>query len=124
MPNPAIRKIHRVFGILWLGICAYFFANLVQAIYELRPTGSTRCLMLFFVLLYLGGAFASFFVLLGARWGRISVSIVALLTVTASVMGLFAFFNSLPFSFVGVAFDLFALMSACAFLLSRRTAPA
>ena len=45
------------------------------------------------MLLYLAGTVASFFVLRGSRRGRIIVGVVALFTVTASVMGLFAFFN-------------------------------
>jgi hypothetical protein len=105
-----------------MAICGYFFATLVQGIYEARPDRfDTLCLHVFFVLLYLAGGIASFFVLLGVRWGRMVVSLVALLTVTASVMGLFAFFNSLPFSLVGIAFDIFALASACALLLLRQT---
>jgi len=125
MQNAATRKIHRVLAVLWLGICSYHFASLVQGVYESQDARlDTLCLNLFFVLLYLAGSFASFLVLLGATWGRIVVSLVAMLTVIASVMGLLAFFNSPPFSFVGVTFDIFSLLSAGLFLLSPRRVPA
>jgi hypothetical protein len=84
-----------------MALCGYFFATLLQGIYEVRPDRlDTLCVDLFFVLLFAGGLFASFYVLIGARWARFVLGIIALLTVTASVMGLFAFFNSLPSSFV------------------------
>ena len=83
-----------------------------------------HCIDLFFVLLFPAGAVAGLFVILRARWARIAVSIVALLIVTASVMGLFAFFNAQPFSFVGLAFDIFALVSAGVLLFSRKHAVA
>ena len=115
-----MKTTHRIVGILWMVICGYFFATLVQGVYEARPDRfDTLAINLFFVLLYLAGAVTSFYVLAGARWARVVLSIVALLTVTASVMGLFAFFNSLPFSFVGIAFDIFALVSAGVLLLGR-----
>ncbi len=79
---------------------------------------------LFFVLLYLAGAVASFYVLRGSRWGRIMIGIVALLTVIASLAGIFAFFNSHPYSVVGIIFDLFAVASAGVLLLHRRTVSA
>jgi hypothetical protein len=79
---------------------------------------------LFFVFLYLAGAVTSFYVLTGARWSRIVLSVVALFTVTASLMGLFAFFNAHPYSFVGIAFDIFALASAGVLLFVRRHAVA
>jgi hypothetical protein len=82
------------------------------------------CIDLFFVLLYLTGVVAGFFLLIRAGWARIVVSAVALLTVTASVMGLFAFFNSPPISFVGIAFDIFALASAGVLLFSCKYAVA
>jgi hypothetical protein len=111
----------RVVGILWMVICAYFFATLVQGLYESRPDRpDTLALSSFFVLLYLAGAVTSFYVLTGARWARLVLSIVALLTVTVSAMGLFAFFNSLPFSFIGIAFDVFALASAGVLLSVRK----
>lgn len=121
MQRTTTGKIHYVLGVLWMAIYGYLFANLVQGIYEsTNDRFETRCLNLLFVMLFLAGAVASFFLLLGARWGRIVVSIVALLTVTASVMGLFAFFDAPPFSFVGVMFDIFALVCAGVLLLSRQ----
>jgi hypothetical protein len=111
----------RVVGILWMMICAYFFATLVQGLYESRPDRpDTLAISSFFVLLYLAGVITSFYVLTGARWARLVLSVVALLTVMASAMGLFAFFNSLPFSFVGIAFDIFALASAGVLLSVRK----
>jgi hypothetical protein len=105
--------------------CGYFFATLVQGVYEARPDRlGTFALILFFALLYLAGAITSFYLLIGAKWAHFVLGIVALLTVTASVMGLFAFFNSLPFSFVGIAFDIFALASAGVLLFARKYAVA
>ena len=72
-----------------------------------------------FIFLYLGGTFVSFYVLTGARWARIALSIITLLTTMASLVGLFAFFDSQPFSAVGIAFDLFALASAGILVFSR-----
>ncbi|NOS71899.1 MAG: hypothetical protein HOP33_18460 [Verrucomicrobia bacterium] len=120
-----MKTAHKILGILWMAICGYFFATLVQGAYELHPDRlDTVAINLFFVLLYLAGAVTSFYLLIGARWARVVLSIVALLTVTASMMGLFAFFNSLPFSFVGIAFDIFALASAGVLLFARRYAVA
>lgn len=96
-----------------MALCGYFFATLLRGIYEVRPDRlDTLCLNLFFVLLFAGGLFASFYVLIGVRWARIVVSVIALLTVAASAMGLFAFFDSRPFSFGAILFDIFALVSA------------
>jgi hypothetical protein len=104
-----------------MAICGYFFATAVQAIYEVHPNRlETLCFDLFFVFLFLTGAVASFFLVIGAKWSRIVLSMVALLNVTASVMGLFAFFNSPPFSAVGIAYDIFALACAGVLLFSRR----
>src|SRR5437016_1933286 len=124
-PLEAMKIIHKILGILWMAICGYFFARLVQGLYERHPDRlNTLCIDLFFVFLYLAGAAAGFFLLVRARWARIVLSAVALLSVTASVMGLFVFFNSLPFSFVGIAFDIFALVSAGVLLFSRKYAAA
>jgi hypothetical protein len=115
------RKIHCTLGALWMALCGYFFATLLQGIYEVRPDRlDTLCVDLFFVLLFAGGLFASFYVLIGARWARFVLGIIALLTVTASVMGLFAFFNSLPSSFVAIVFDVFALASAGVLLFAPK----
>jgi hypothetical protein len=116
-----MRTVHRMLGGMWMAICCYLFATLGTGIYEMpQHRLDTLAIHLFFVLLYLVGTFASFYLLIGLMWGRIVVGVVALLTVTASVMGLFAFFNSLPFSFVGITFDTFAVGSAAVLFLSRR----
>ena len=104
-------------------ICVYFFATLIETLFDFRPARpDTLAIFVSFVLLYLMGAITSFYVLAGARWARIVLSIVALLTVTASAMGLFAFFNAHPYSFVGIAFDIFALASAGVLLSVRKCA--
>ena len=104
-------------------ICGYFFATIVQGAYESHSgRRDTVAISLWFAFLYLAGAGGGFFVLVGARWARFVLCIVALLTVTASVMGLFAFFNSLPFSVVGIAFDIFALTSVVVLLFSPKYA--
>ena len=116
-----MKTIVRIVGILWMVICAYFFATLIQGIYEVRPDRpDTLAIHLFFVLLYLAGAVTSFYVLTGARWARFVLSIVTLLSVTASLLGLFAFFNAHPYSFIGIAFDIFALASAGVLLFARK----
>ena len=113
MPTPARKTARNILAILWMAICAYFLANLAQGLYEARPDRlGTLALHLFFVLLYLAGMITCFYLLIGVRWARYVLGIVALLTVTASVLGFFAFFNSPPFSFVGIAFDFFALATA------------
>jgi hypothetical protein len=118
-----MKTTNRIVSILWISIGAHFFATLVQGIFEMRPNRSdTLGIHLFFVFLFLAGMVTSFFVLLGARWARVALSLVALLAVSASVMGLFASFDSLPFSFVGIAFDIFAIASACVLLFGRKHA--
>jgi hypothetical protein len=108
-----------------MAICIYLFASLGQGLCEMRPTRfDTLCIDLFFLLLYLAGAFSSFYLLTGAKWACVFVSTMALLTATARLMGLFAWFNSSPFSLVGIVFDVFALASAGVLLSSRRYAPA
>ena len=108
---------------LWMMICGYFFTSLVHGLYERHSDRlGWLCIDLFFVLLYLAGAVAGFFLLMRAGWARTVVSAVALLTVTVSVMGFFAWFNSAPFSFVGITFDIFALASAGVLLFTRKHA--
>jgi hypothetical protein len=119
-----MKHTHRILGAIWMTVCAYFFFNLVQALYRFRPDGLRLGIDLFFAVLYLAGAVAGFLLLIGSRWPRVVVSIVALLTVTASLMGFFAFFNALPHSFVGITFDIFALASAGLLLFSRQHARA
>ena len=120
-----MKTTHRIVGILWMVICAYFFATLTQGIYEVPPDRpDTLAIDLFFILLYLVAAVTSFYVLTGTRWARIVVGMVALLTVTASLLGLFAFFNSPPYSIIGIAFDIFALASAGILLFSHEYAVA
>jgi hypothetical protein len=121
MQNTTMRNIRRVLAVIWLAICGYHFATLAQGVYESEGARfDTLCLNLAFVLLYLAGAFASFFVLLGVTWARIVISGVAILTVIASVTGLLAFFNSHPLSLVGIMFDAFSLLSVGLFLLPDR----
>jgi hypothetical protein len=119
-----MKTAHQILGAIWMIICVYFFAIQVHAMYRFHPDRLGHCIDIFFVFLFPAGAVAGFFLLLRARWARIVVSIVALLIVTASVMGLFAFFNAQPFSFVGLAFDIFALVSAGVLLFSRKYAVA
>jgi hypothetical protein len=116
-----MKSKHKIVGMLWMAICVYLFATLFDGIYETRSQRpDTLAINLFFVFICLAGAVTSFYLLIGAKWARFVLSIVALLTVTASVMGLFAFFNSPPFSFVGIAFDIFALASAGILLFTRK----
>jgi hypothetical protein len=116
-----MRTVHRILGGMWMAICGYLFATLGTGIYE-GPHNrlDTLAIQLFFVLLYMLGTFAGFYLLIGSMWGRIVVGVIALVSVTASVMGLFAFFDSLPFSLVGIMFNTFAVGSAAVLLLSRR----
>jgi len=122
--HSTMKTIHHILGILWVVIAGYFCASLSLGTYHIIAAHNYRLInltvTLFFVLLYLAGTVASFFVLRGSRRGRIIVGVVALFTVTASVMGLFAFFNSAPYSVVGITFDVFAFVSAGFLLLSRR----
>jgi hypothetical protein len=125
-PNTTMKTIHQILGILWIALCGYFCVSLSLGTYHLIAATNYRLdtltVFLFFILLYLAGTVASFYVLRGSRRGRIIVGIVALLTVTASLMGFFAWFNSPPFSLVGIGFDIFALVSAGVLLFSRKYA--
>ncbi len=119
-----MKNIYQILGILWIALCGFFCATLSLAIYHIITAGGYRldnlAIVAFFVLLYLAGVVGSFYVLRGSRWGRILVGIIALLTVTASLLGLFAFFDSAPYSTIGVAFDVLAVASAGILLFSRR----
>jgi hypothetical protein len=118
-----MKATHKILGAIWMSVCAYFFANLVQAFYRSRPDRlATLGIDVAFALLFLAGAVAGFCLLIGARWPRVIIGFAALLTVLASMMGLFAVFNAPPFSFAGITFDIFALASAEILLLSRRCA--
>ena len=90
-----------ILGILWMAICSYFCVSLsLGTYYAIKHTASGLdwvSVDLFFVLLSLVGTVASLYVFRGSRWGRVVVGVVALLIVTASVMGLYAWFNSQPF---------------------------
>ena len=121
-----MKTTHRILGAIWMTVCVYFLVNSGLAFCRFYPhlRLETMNIWLFFDLLYFAGAVAGFYLLMGRRWPRIVVSIVALLTVTASLMGLFAFFNALPYSFVGIAFDIFALASAGVLLFSHKYAVA
>ena len=121
-----MKTTHKILGILWMAICGYFCVSLSLATYyTIKHTMSGFdwvSLEVFFVLLNLIGVVASVSVFRGSRWGCMIVGVVAFLTVTASLMGFFAWFNSLPFSFVGIVFDIFALASAGVLLFSRKYA--
>ena len=120
-----MKVAHKIIGLLWMAICIYFFATYVQAIYEMPPNRpNTLAIILFFIFLYVGGATAGFFVIVGARWARIVLSVVAVLIVMASLLGWFAYFNAMPYSAVGIAFDLFALISAVILVFVRKHAAA
>ena len=121
MKHPTPRRLDLPIAVMWMAICGYFLATLFQGVYEAHPNRfSTLCLDLFFVLLFAAGFVAGSFLLIGAGWGRVVLGAVALLAVAASVLGLFAFFNSAPFSVVGVTFDIFAVASAAVLLSGRR----
>ena len=119
-----MKTTNHILGILWIALCGFFCISLSLATYHIITATSYRldnlAIIAFFVLLYLTGTVASFYLFRGSRWGRIVVGIVALLTVMASVMGFFAFFNAAPYSVVGVTFDVLAFASACILLFSRR----
>ena len=118
-----MKTTHRMLGAIWMTVCVYFIVNLVGAVYRFHPDRlDTLSIDLLFALLYLAGAASGFCLLIGRRWPRIVVSIVALLVVTASLIGLFAFFDALPYSFVAITFDIFALASAGVLLFSRKHA--
>ena len=120
-----MKTIHKIVGTLWMAICAYFFATRVQGIYEVPPDRiDTIAIDVFFILLWLGSMFVSFYVLTGARWARIALGWITLLTMTGSLMGLFAYFNYHPYSPVGIGFNVFALASAGVLLFVRRYAVA
>ena len=122
--DTTMKTTNHILGILWIALCGFFCISLSLATYHIITATSYRldnlAIIVFFVLLYLAGTVASFYLFRGSRWGRIVVGIVALLTVTASVMCIFAWFNSPPFSFVGIAFDIFALASAGILFFPRK----
>ncbi|MEI6074457.1 MAG: protein kinase [Verrucomicrobiota bacterium] len=105
----------------WAGFCAYFCVGLAIGIYQLKPDRlDTFITNILFVLLYFTGAVTGFFSLFGARGARIVLGLIALLTVAASWLSLYAFFNARPYSAVWIAFNLFSLASAAVFFASGK----
>jgi hypothetical protein len=123
-PHTIMKTIHQIIGTLWIALCGFFAASLSLATYHVITTTNYRvgnlAVLVLFAVLYLAGVVGSFYVFRGSQWGRILVGIIALLTVAASLLGLFAFFDSAPYSAVGVAFDVLAVVSAGILLFSRR----
>ena len=116
-PQSIIIKILSGF---WAGFSAYSCVGLTIAIYQLKPDRlDTFITDFFFVLLYFTGAVTGLFSLFGARGARIVLGLIALLTVAASWLSLYAFFNARPYSAVWIAFTLFSLASAAVFFASR-----
>jgi hypothetical protein len=116
-------KAHRFFGILWLSICGYFGINMLWGIrhefthyLNLRPIdyiGDLVCLM------FLVGIVASIFLFRGARWARIMVGIIALLTGVVFIALFVLAFKSGVSIRVGVL-GIFGLISAIVLLFPRR----
>jgi hypothetical protein len=119
-----LKSTHKPLGAVWMLISVYFFATLTHGIYRVHSQPLWVSLELFYVLLYVLNIAACVFLFAGAKWARTVVGLVALLTVSASVTGFFAWFNQYPFSFVGIMFDIFSGFSAIAFLSFRRPAMA
>src|SRR5690348_10808065 len=111
----------KILGAIWMVICGYLSASLAPALFPVTQANLNALgIILFFVLLHLTGAIAGFCLLAGATWPRNVLCAVTLLTVFGSVIGLFAWFNMIPFSPVGIAFDIFGLGSAGLFFFSRK----
>jgi hypothetical protein len=123
-----MKTIHQILGVLWIVISGYFCVSSSLATYDIIrvPDYHLISLIVFslFTLLYLAGTVASFYILHNSRLGRIIVGAVALFTILASATGLLVFFSALPVSFVGIAFDIFAVASAGVLLFSRKYASA
>ena len=115
-------KTHRILGILWLAFCGYFG---ITILWGLRPIFTVPNLTatpdlyfaVFMCLVYLAGTLASIFLFRGARWARVVVGIIALVSIIACI-GLFVAFKSVHFWVLVVG--VFALVSAILLLLPRR----
>ena len=121
-------KTNRILGILWLAFCGYFGFTMLWRLrpefthyLSLRPAdyvGDLICLM------YLAGIAASIFLFRGARWARIAVGIVALVTgVVFFVLLVFAHSSTFPSWLIGIL-GIFAILSAILLLFPRRYAAA
>ena len=115
-----MKTTRRILGVVWLALCVYFSVNLASAFLRAHSQPSWVALILSYLLLYLVGAIAAWHLFLGERWAGLVISIVAVLTVGASVMGFFMFFNQYPLSPVGMIFDVFSVCSATILFPSRR----
>jgi len=123
LESPATMKtIHHILGIIWIIISGYFCVSSSLTIFRIIGDFHLMSMvgLVFFTLLYLAGAVASFYILRDSRLGRVIVGIVALLTVLANLIGLSPFLNMQAFSSVGIALDIFALASASILLFSRK----
>jgi len=109
-----MKAIHYIFGALWLLISGYLCFSSAMLAYQIRSDFHIMSMILLtlFVLIYLADALASFCVLRDSQLARIVVAIVALCSVLPFMFGFFVLFHlPPPFSPLGVAFDVFILIS-------------
>ena len=106
-------KTHHILGALWLAYCSIFggfilwqFGSFLFAPHPRITPGLFMAILI--CLLYLAGAVASIFLIRGARWARIFIGLIAVLSVIACI-GQIVSFRSL--SFWGGISGAFALVS-------------
>ena len=122
-----MKIIFKILGAIWMAICAYFSASLIQGLYRISFHFEPLSVIgtnIFYIVLFLVGTVAGFCLLRGARWPGIALAIIALFTFTGSMMAMFTWFDLRPFSAFAIVFDVFTLISAGVFLFGRNYAMA
>jgi uncharacterized membrane protein len=104
-------KTHHIIATLWLVLCSIFGVSILWGFRPSAPKYESTLqfyMAILFGVAYLFGVVASIFLFRGARWARIFIGIVALLSMLSCVMQYISY-RSLPAW--GIALGVFSLIS-------------
>ena len=104
-------KTHHIIATLWLLLCSFFGIHMLWGFRPSAPKYESSAqfyVAILFGFAYLFGVVASMFLFRGARWARIFIGLVALLTMLSCVMQYISY-RSLPAW--GIALGVFSLIS-------------
>ena len=105
-------KTHKIIATLWLLLCGFFGIFMLWGFRPSAPKYESSAqfyVAMLFCLVYLFGVVASIFLFRGARWARIFIGIVALLTMLSCVMQYVSYRSLFPAW--GFALGIFSLVS-------------
>jgi hypothetical protein len=104
-------KTHHLIATLWLLLCSFFGIYMLWGFRPSAPQYESTAqfyVAILFCLIYLFGVVASIFLFRGARWARIFIGIVSLLSMLSCVMQYISY-RSLPAW--GIALGVFSFIS-------------